>query len=166
MRSWYCIYTKWGQEDAVHNKLIELPEIEFFNPKLKRKKYIRGKYKEVIEELFPCYVFSNFDPYKYFHMIKYTRGVRRIVGDSLGNAYTVDATLIEFLKSRMENGFVHMKTPEFVRGEKIVVMDGPFSGLEGIFVNELKPNERVMLLLSTLQYQVRVEMPKEFIAKA
>ncbi len=166
MRNWYCIYTKWGQEDTVYNKLAELPELEFFNPKLKRKKRIRGKYKEVIEELFPCYVFSNFNPYKYFHMIKYTRGVRRIVGDCVGNPYTVDESLIEFLKSKMENGFVRVKTSEFIQGEKVIVMDGPFSGQEGIFVNELKSNERVMLLLSIIQSQVRVEMPKDFIAKA
>lgn len=166
MKNWYCIYTKWGQEDVVQNKLLELPDIEFFNPKIKRKKYIRGRYKEVIEELFPCYVFSKFDLYKYFHMIKYTRGVRRVVGDWLGNPYTVDIEIIEFLKSKIENGFVYLKPQQFTKGEKVIVTDGPFVGLEGIFISELKPNERVMLLLSTIQYQARVEVPRELIAKA
>lgn len=166
MINWYAVYTKKGQEESVCKKLTSFPEIEFFNPKLKRTKYIRHRYQEVTEELFPCYIFLLFDPYRYLHTIKYTRGVRRVVADSSGHPHTIDVNIVEFLKSKMKDGFVRIDSPEFIHGEKVRVMDGPWNGLEGIFIAKLKASERVLLLLSTIKYQARIEIPKQCIAKA
>jgi transcription elongation factor/antiterminator RfaH len=166
MRHWYCLYTKPGQEDNICRKLSELPGVELFNPKIKRKKYVRSRLKEVVEELFPSYVFSLLNPYAHYHTIKYTRGIRRFVGDSTGSPYVVDESLIQILQSEMKDGFVCLERPGMTAGEKVVILDGPFSGLTGLFLNELKPGERVMILLNTLQYQARVEVPKDLVAKA
>jgi len=166
MRNWYCIYTKARQEELVCRKLLELPDVEVFNPLLKRKKYIRSRLKSVVEELFPCYIFSKFDPYRYLHKVRYTRGARRLVGDALGFPYIVDDLLIDSIKSMMENGFVCVNTPEFVAGDKVRITDGPFKGLSGLFVSELNARERVVILLNTLQAQARVEVDRGLVARA
>jgi transcription antitermination factor NusG len=106
MRNWYCIFTKRGQEDIVSKKLEEMPDLEVFNPKIKVKKYNGFKFKEVSEELFPNYIFSRLDPFRYFHVVKYTRGVRRFVGDRGGNPYVLHDSVVEFIVSKMKNGFV------------------------------------------------------------
>jgi len=165
MKNWYCIYTKARQEDLVCKKLLELPDIDILNPKLKRKKYVRSRLTNVVEELFPCYVFSKFDPYRYFHTVKYTRGVRRMVGDAVGSPYIVDEQLIDCIRSRMENGLIRVEHPDFTTGEKVVIMDGPFSGLSGVFLGKLNAHERVMVLLNTLQAQTRIEIDRALIAR-
>lgn len=163
MHNWYCIYTKPGQEDGVVKKLGELPGLYAFNPKLKRKKYSRAKLIDAVEALFPGYIFAKFKLSEFFHMITYTRGVKRFVGDSSGVPYQVDESIIDFIHSQMQDGFIHLKPPQFSRGQEVTVKDGPFSGLTGILLEEIKPSERVIILLNTIRYQAKIEIPKDFV---
>lgn len=164
MANWHCIYTKPNQEDLVCRRLMDLPGIEMFNPKIKARKYIRSKPREVVDELFPCYVFAAFHEDRYFHTIKYTRGVRRFVGSPTGDPYTIDSLIIDTIKGRMEAGFISIEPAMFAEGEKVVIIDGPFSGLTGLFIKELNANERVLVLLSSIC--VKVELDGAYLAKA
>ncbi len=166
MKNWYCIFTKPGIEDHVAQRLINVPDIVVFNPQVKRKKYIRGKMQEVVEELFPCYIFLCFNPVKHAHMIRYTRGVRKIVGDMTGNPFTVDESIISSIQSRIENGYVLIDAPELHKGDKVLVHEGPFKGLLGVFHQELKARDRVMILLNTIAYQASIEIEKGVLVKA
>jgi len=165
MDSWYCIYTKPKQEDIVGHKLVEHSGIEIFCPKLIAPKRLRGSTAQSVQELFPCYLFAKFEDPKYFHMIRYTRGVRRFVGDSTAVPYVVDQNIIETIRTRMKDGFVRIEPVRFAPGEKIMIMDGPFSGFSGVFLSETKPRERVMILLSLIQYQAKVELPGVYVAR-
>lgn len=162
-KNWYCIYTKAGKEEAVSKALRERLGMEVFNPKIKRKRFIRGRYVEALERLFPCYIFSRFELDRHFHTIKYTRGVRRIVGDSLGSPYVVDEAIIKSIKSRMVDGFVTLQPRRFAPGEKVVIQEGPLKGLEGIFLEEVKPKERVLILLNAIRYQAKVQIEPHFV---
>lgn len=158
MKHWYCIFTKPRQADVVAQKLILLPEIEVFTPKLKRNKVRRGSYTEVIEELFPSYIFSRFSLERYAHMIRYTRGVRRIVGDTEGYPITVDERIIRTIQENVQDGFVVITPPDLKTGDPVRVTDGPFAGLAGIFLKELKPRDRIVILLNAIHYQARVQV--------
>ncbi len=168
MLNWYCIYTKTKQEDWVATKLAQLPDLEVFNPKMKRKKYRRSGVIDIHQQLFPAYVFVRFEPQKthYIHLIKYTRGVKRFVGDRDGTPFAVNEAIIDYIKSRMNDGFVHLERPKLVKGDKVLVNDGPFSGLDGIFLEELKAKDRVLILLNTIHYQAKLDIKSEFIAKS
>jgi len=167
MLNWYCIYTKTKQEDWVATKLAQLPDLEVFNPKMKRKKYRRSRAIDIQQQLFPAYVFVRFDPQKthYIHLIKYTRGVKRFVGDQDGIPFTVDEAIINYIKSRMSNGFVHLERPKLVKGDKVLVNDGPFNGLDGIFLEESKAKDRVLILLNSIHYQAKLLVRGEFVAR-
>lgn len=166
MNFWYCIRTKPKQEDIVEKKLLDLPGMDVFNPKIKIKKYVRNKLVDVVENLFPCYIFSRFDKVSYFHMIKYTRGVRGFVGDSSGWPFIVDDNIIELIESRIKNGHVQLEQPRIMPGDSVTITEGPLKGLHGILLNETKASERVMVLLNTLHYQGRARVLRDLVAKA
>jgi transcription antitermination factor NusG len=166
MDSWYCIYTKANYEDPLCRRLGDFSDIEVLNPKLKRKKYVRGKLQDVVEEFFPCYIFARFDLPQYYHMIRYTRGVRRIVGDSQGKPNSVDETLIDVIKSRIIGGYICIEENRLTKGDEVLIKGGPFDGFAGLFIEELKPRERVLVLLNTLNYQAKIEIFKDFVVKA
>jgi transcription elongation factor/antiterminator RfaH len=165
MINWYCIYTKAKQEDNVTFKLLKHADIQIFNPKLRLKKFVRGTLKEVIEELFPCYIFIRFDPFQYYHMIKYTRGVKRIVGNKEGYPFIIDEGLLEGLRQRMHDGYLHLEPADFPLGGPVMIKEGPFKGLEGILLKEMKASDRVLVLLNTLHYSAKVQVEKAFLSK-
>ncbi|MFZ6016338.1 MAG: transcription termination/antitermination protein NusG [Nitrospirota bacterium] len=153
--SWYTIYTKHRHEDSVASRLQDI-RLEVLNPRLKHRKYQRNRLIEVIEPLFPCYLFANFDKDKYSHLINYTRGVRYIVGK--GNPIVVHDEIINTIRDRMENGnLIVIKPQRFEKGEKVIIKDGPFKDFYGIFEREVKGPERVMILLDAIYYKLEID---------
>ena len=52
------------------------------------------------------------------------------------------------------------------KGGKILIKDGPFKGLSGIFEKELEGKERVMILLDSVKFSVSMEIDRDLIAGA
>jgi transcription antitermination factor NusG len=140
------------------------PKVEVLNPKLKRKRYIRGRLAEVIETLFPSYVFIKINLMAHYRMVKYTRGVRRFVGDNSGNPMVVDEDIINLIKKRTHGGVLTLDQTQFREGDEVLIKDGPFTGFKGIFKKEINAGERVMILLKTLAYQANIEIDRNFLA--
>ena len=159
---WYAIYTKPKKEDSVAFQLQNIG-IEVLNPKLKLKKYKNNRFLEVIETLFPCYLFAHFEKDKYSHLITYTRGVRYIVGKN--NPVLVRDEVIDTIKEGMEeDNTIVIKPQQFKQGDKVSIREGPFREFFGIFEREIRGPERVMILLSTLN--CRIELDGCFLAVA
>ncbi len=165
MKNWYCIHIKPTKEDAVCHLLEDLPEVELFSPKIQRRKYLRSKPRTVVESLFPGYVFVKINAPRYSRTIRYTRGVRRMVGDHTGHPWTVDEAIIDFLRSRIDEGFTDLDAPEFRAGEPVRITDGPLAGLHGIFISRMNATERVIVLLNTIETQARVQIETRLISK-
>jgi len=161
--NWYAIYTKHRAEGIVSEKLRQLG-IEFYNPKLKCRKYIRNQYREVIEPLFPCYIFGRFETEKYHWMITYTRGVKKIVGDKT-NPWPVSEEVIDFMRCHEQDGFVSMTYEDIREGDTVRIAEGPLSGLTGIFKRVIKGTERVLLLLNAIEYQARAMVERASLVK-
>jgi transcriptional antiterminator RfaH len=161
--NWYAIYTKPKTEDVVSEKLTRAG-IQVYNPKLKIKKYLRNKYCEVIEPLFPCYIFGKFEPEKYQWMITYTRGVRKIVGDKT-YPWPVAEDIIDCIRCNEKDGLVTMRCEELREDDAVRISEGPLAGLTGVFKKIIKGSERVMLLLNTLEYQARVIVERASLIK-
>lgn len=161
--NWYAIYTKQKQEDRVAESLSRA-SIAVFNPRLRRKKLVRGKYEQVIQPFFPCYVFAQFDPVRHYHMIKYTRGVRGMVG-AAGSPWPVSDDIIGIIRSRMNDEGLIVIRPDITVGDRVEITEGPLQGFVGIFEKEMKDRERVVVLLNTIEYQAKVEIEREFLKK-
>ncbi len=153
MKHWYAIYTKPRAEDSTA-LLLANAGIEILNPKIKAIKYLRKKYTEVIEQLFPCYLFAHFEPDTHSHMIRYTRGVRYVVGGE--SPLVVHAEIINAVKERMKNGIVQPEPCNYRQGDKILIKEGPFKDFYGIFERNIPGKDRAMILLEALYVKIEI----------
>ncbi len=154
MMNWYAVYTKPRAEDATA-LLLKNAGLDTLNAKLKVTKYFRGKYVPVVEPLFPCYIFSFFDIDKHTHMIKYTRGVKYIVGKE--TPLPVFPEMIDAIRDRMEGEIVRPFPATFKKGERVLIKEGPFKDFYGIFERNIPGKERVMILLDALHCKLDIE---------
>lgn len=161
--NWYALYTKPKYEDIVAARLLQA-RIETYNPKFRIKKYLRNRYTDVIEPLFPCYIFARFNPDKHLWMLTYTRGVKKVVG-SHDVPWPVSEEVIHFIRGREQNGVVRVRKVDFIAGDTVRVEDGPLAGITGIFERPMNKDERVQLLLKTLGYQARVIVERAALKK-
>ncbi|HAM52932.1 MAG TPA: hypothetical protein DCP92_20375 [Nitrospiraceae bacterium] len=152
--NWFAIYTKPKAEDAVV-QLLNNAGITTLNPKIIVRKYIRKKYIEVIEQFFPCYIFALFDEEKHAHMVRYTRGVKYIVGRE--RPLKVSPEIIGVIRDRMSGGIVTPLLEKFDTGERVLIKEGPFKDLYGIFQRHTPGKQRAMILLEALHFRLEVD---------
>lgn len=155
MLNWNIIYTKPKNEDVVSCKLSNAG-LKVLNPKLKERKYYRRKIQDIVSPLFPCYIFVEFDYPNDYHLIKYTRGVRRII-DSGNMPAVVPEEIITVIQNRMREGVITLRQPQFNAGEEVTIIAGPFQGFSAIFEREMKGPERVSILLNTINAKMIVD---------
>lgn len=165
MKAWYCIHIKPSRENDVCQLLKDIPDVETFNPRIQCRKYFRSKPRMVMEPLFPGYIFVNINAPQHAHIIRYTRGVRRIIGDHTGHPWTIDDKIIDFIRVRIENGFIDNQDDSFHTGDIVQITEGPLAGMEGIFLRQLNASERIVILLTTIENQTKVQIERNMITK-
>ncbi len=164
MKRWYVVNTKPRNEERAAVNLLG-GNIEVLAPRIRFKKYKEGKVVEVLEPMFPGYIFVRFHPVNEFRLVKYTRGVKTIVNFN-GKIIPLQDKMIDFIKGRLDNGIATIEKKEFQKGEKVIVQEGPFKGFSGIFEQELDGRERVAILLDGVNYCARMEIDRDLVASA
>lgn len=155
MRNWHLIYTKPKNEDFVEQKL-QLAGFEVLNTKLKQRRYLRRRLQDAVSPLFPCYLFARFDKLNDYRLIKYTRGIKKIVGGE-GLPTVVPDEIINSILEREEQGVITVMPPSFEPGEEVLIKDGPFQDFEAVFQKEIKGVERVCILLKAINARLIVD---------
>lgn len=161
---WYAIHTNPKQEDRVDSNLRAW-RVETFAPRIKERQYTRaGEAKYRFKPLFPQYIFARFDAERMLHKIGFTRGVHCVV--SFGSDPTpVDDEIIAFIQAQVgEDGYIDL-SERFKAGDQVIIKGGPLKDFVGIFEREIKESERVVILLTTLKYQGRVLLDRDFVKK-
>lgn len=157
--NWYCINTKYHKESDVEVSLRKL-QIETLNPRIKIRRLVAKKYRWVHETLFPCYIFAKFDYLQFYNLIRYTRGVKKIVSFGKEPA-KCSSDMINIIKMNLVDNYIIVDQLERLSdGVKVEIIDGPFAGLVGLFSKDSKASERVYILLETLGKQIRVELDR------
>jgi len=164
MKRWYVVNTKPRNEERAATNLSN-GGIEVLAPKIKLRKFREGKFVYVIEPMFPGYIFVRFHPVDEFRMVKYTRGVKTIVHFG-GRIIPLQDEMIEFIRTKLENGVASIEKPKIGKGEKVLIKDGPFKGFSGIFEDELDGKERVAILLEGVNYCAKMEIDRDLIDTA
>lgn len=163
---WYVVQTKPREElRAVDN--LRAQSIETFFPVVKegRLDRVTKKRSYAIKPLFPRYLFARFNANKMLHKVKFTRGVHSLVRFG-GGPVAVDEEILNIISERMgEDGYIDLRE-QLRAGDKVVVTDGPFKNFVGVFERNVKQQERVMIMLETLNYQGRVVLEREMVRKA
>jgi len=164
MKRWYVVSTKPRNEDRSAANLAQ-GGIEVLSPKLKFRRWREGKFVEIVEPMFPSYIFVKFHPVDEFRLVKYTRGIKTIVNFN-GRIIPLADELIAFVRQRLVDGVATVEKKEFQKGEKIIIQEGPFKGFSGIFEKELDGRERIAILLEGVDYCARMEIDRELVASA
>ena len=161
MRRWFVVNTKPKNEDrATHNLLAA--NYEVVNPKIRMRKYKETGFSELVEPLFPSYIFVHFDPVDDYYMIKYARGVKKIVSFA-GKIVPLQDELIDFIQAQLTDGVARIQKKKFKKGEKVFIKEGPFKGLAGVFQRELEGEERVMILLEGINYYAQMVIDSDLL---
>ena len=153
---WFLLRTKTRQEKRAMENL-QRQYAECYCPEVFVEKIIRGKKCQVIEILFPGYLFVNFrNPASSTHSVKNTRGVQSFVSFG-GTPARVPCALIRELKEKTKPSKNLLISNLLKRGDKLKVIDGPFIGMSVVFS---KPNgdKRAEVLLNIMSQQVKAAM--------
>jgi transcription elongation factor/antiterminator RfaH len=157
--AWYLVHTKGRQEDTAITNL-QRQNFRCYMPMLYVQKVRRGKPLIVAEPMFPSYVFVQLDTSENmkgqsWSPIRSTLGVRDLVKFG-GHPAKVDADLITALHEREQ---LQQSNPQalFAAGDKVVITDGPFAGIEAIYQTG-DAEQRSMILLSMLNKPVAMRI--------
>lgn len=147
--AWYVIKTKPRQEERAL-QCLDNQGFEVFGPKLHVKRLRRGKRTNVVEPMFPGYLFVRPDNLiDQFYKLRSAYGVNNVLkfGDSIP---TLPQQWIDDLRSigdQEESG-----APKV--GDHVEVKEGPFRGYMAKIV-ELDGESRCFVLLEWMQKKVR-----------
>jgi transcription antitermination factor NusG len=158
MENWYVINTKPKKEFQVE-KLFTEGGLKYYNPVYRQEDRVRP--------FFPGYGFLVFKFPDQYQLVKYTRGIKRVVGNREGPIPIPDE-VIQQIKAREIGGLIELEKHGAMPlvGDEIEVAEGPLKGLKGIFQKEIGDKERVMILLSYVSYQGQLLIEKKKLKKA
>ncbi len=160
---WYIVCSK-SKKDFEAEKNLSRLGIEVYLPLYKKKKK-KGKNKiEVISPLFPGYLFARFKFEHFFQKARYSRGVKRILGNG-NNLWLIEDEKINDIKAREENGLVRLrpKIEVFSPGDPVIIDEGDFDGWEGIFFEDFPDEKRAMIMLTNVSYTNKLIVPKSYL---
>jgi transcriptional antiterminator RfaH len=157
MKKWFVLNTKPKKEFQVQ-KLFQEGGIDFYCPK-----YL---HESRVKPFFSGYGFIHFDYPAQYLLVKYTRGVKRIIGNQQG-PIPLPVDTIQAIREREINGYIEFekygKNP--VIGDEVEIAEGPMKGLRGIFSKQMTDKERVVILLNYVSYQGQLIIEKEKLKK-
>jgi len=157
---WYAIYTKSRHERKANTGLIQkkittfLPEVQVWSSRKDRK-------KKISVPLFPGYLFfetPTLDNETRLAVLK-TSGVVRILGKKENSEpLAVPDEKIEAIRRFTKNDIqiFNLQAPQV--GEAVRIIDGPFSGIEGVIISRDSQKDLFVLNIEILHRAVAVEM--------
>ncbi len=157
MNRWYVINTKANNEIFAMNKLRSQNYKVFCPSYVSIIKHAR-QFKKIIKPFFPGYLFIYLDIQEQSWMdINHMVGVKRILNDG-SLPLAINDSIVEDLKN-MQNDEGIIDDPILNKckvGQKVMINDGVFRGLKGIFKG-LTAGQRVEVLLNMLGRNLTVK---------
>lgn len=144
---------KPGQQDNAAKRLA-LAGLEVFNPKIRQYSQKRKLY--IVRDLFPLYFFAKFDNEEHCKMIRYTRGVLRVLGTNK-SAVSIDEEIVLRIRSNCDkDNIVEAKyfEEDIKEGAAVTITDGPFAGIDAIVTGLLNDQQRVEVLMNLMKISI------------
>ncbi len=151
--AWFALKVRAKSEPLVKS-LLERKGFESFAPTYPDPRRYTDRIRKAEAALFPGYVFSRFDPAHTLPIVT-TPAVHKIL--SIGpRLQPIDDSEIESLRRITANGLAR-PFPFMNAGQKVRVCQGPFTGVEGLFLLQ-KSASRLIITIEILQRSVAVEV--------
>jgi transcription antitermination factor NusG len=157
--AWFALSVTPRKEKVTARTLRALG-YEDFLPLYSLKRRWSDRIKTIEFPLFPGYVFSRFDPKLRLPILKIAT-VNHVVGPA-HKPEPVEESEILALRTVCQSGLQAIPCPYLTVGSKVLIHDGPLSGLEGILVRDKQT--RLVLSVSLLQRSVAVEIDRAWVS--
>jgi transcriptional antiterminator RfaH len=152
MKHWYAFYTKPHKEDHVSSFLQE-KGLETYLPTVQVRR--NGKSKTV--PFFSCYLFVRMDPADALPGVRWTPGLRRIVGFGDKPAVVPDEAVSLIRRRVTEMGEVDYAS-RFRSGDRVAIKNGPLKYHEAVFDRTLSSRDRALVMVDWLGRLTRCEV--------
>ncbi len=166
MACWYAVCCKSRQETIAQENL-QRQNYHVYLPRLQTRKHRGGKWVDVVEALFPGYLFIRINPHEQSTApVRSTRGAIGLLRFG-GQPARVPEELIAGIRQREDaaTGLHQDNRPQFSEGVAIKLVEGPLTGMEGIFSRQ-DSKGRVIVLLELLGKANKVTVQRDWIVKA
>src|SRR5438552_15650386 len=156
---WFCLRAQTKREHLAAIGLRKQFQITCFAPRLRMRKLTRRGAVWFVEAMFPGYFFAQFDYVTERRRVEHALGVRGLVrfGDRLA---TIDSTIIDALRQRMEADELVTLDPELKVGQEVQIAHGPLRGIDVLVTQLLPASERDRVLLEFLGCSLQMELLK------
>lgn len=157
--SWYALHTRSKFENKVYDALIK-KSIEVFFPKVQVRSKRRDRKVMLNVPLFPGYMFikTDLNPCEYIEIIR-TVGAVRLIGNK-DSPVSISSESIESLKIIVAQNNPIITGIRFKRGDRVIVVYGPFAGVTGIF-DRYEKKGRVLVYIEALGQFAGVNVSKK-----
>ena len=154
MEKWIAVYTKSRHEKVVIQEL-ENKNIEAYCPIFKERRQWSDRKRWVEFPLFRSYVFAKIELKNSIYILQ-TMGVHHIIKFQ-GNISIIPDEIIQNIKSMIDGGFTVEQVEYFVKGDEVIVVDGPLKGMDGIVV-KIKNENKLVLKVAAIQQAIAVQI--------
>ena len=166
--SWYAIWTRSHCERLVEQQLTArgfspfLPEIAAPLRSARRAPRNQGK----VSPMFPGYLFVRdaMTKERYVEMLG-VRGIVRVLEDGWTRLTPVPESDIDAIRHIVESGVAVFPHPLLQHGDRVRVVDGPLSGIQGIFVTDSQQKGRLVVTIDLLGRSVALEVSGEDVGR-
>ncbi len=163
MNLWYVIQTKPKKEEEAESYL-SAKGIEMFHPLMEIFAVRNGGMERELKPLFPGYLFGKFDLERNYPLVRWARGVKKVLGFG-GYPTPISEEVLRVVKSRTDSQGVFRLKHHFEPDDVVSIKTGPLKDLLGVFERWLPDGERVRILLRLIGYQPAVEIHCSMIEK-
>jgi transcriptional antiterminator RfaH len=161
---WFVIQTKPKKEEEAKSYL-STKGLEIFSPFMEDFVTRNGITNKQFKPLFPGYIFGKFELEKDYPLVRWGRGVKKVLG--LGGNYPtpISEEVVDLIKRRTDSDDIVRKCYYFESNDRVRIKSGPLKDLLGIFERWVSDGDRVRVLLNLIGYQPAVEMHYSMIEK-
>ena len=164
MSNWFIVKTKKSKEFwAKYN--LERQNFEVYIPRIYKFNQIYNNKRVTKSPLFPGYLFVKSNSIeKYWMTINNTLGVNSIISFSNQIPKVPNKYIDNLMSLEDEDGLISIiKLQKLVKGRICKILNGPFSGLDGV-IDKVLSKTSIILTLKFLGKDLNIKLPKNYIA--
>ena len=155
---WFAIWTNSHCEERVREQL-DGKGFRTFLPTVRDWSRRAGVRCVVVRPMFPSYLFvqHRIDKRSYVEIMK-TKGLVRILGERWDRLEAIPSGEVDAIRRVVDSPLPVMPHPYLQQGQRVRIVDGPLSGIEGILVRSRPERGLVVLTVDLLRRSVAVEV--------
>ncbi len=159
IHNWYVLHTRSRFENVVRDALAK-KSLDVYLPKVRVRSKRRDRKLLIQVPLFPGYVFvrTDLNPYEHIEILK-TAGAVRLIGNNDGPVH-VEHNTIDLLKVMVEGPSPVTTGIKFKRGDRVIVVSGPLTGVIGVFYR-YRGTDRIVVQIQALGQFAAVEVDSD-----